>query len=167
MPYRSSGFTLLEILTVLFIIGMTAAIVGPRLPLMKDRMEFAMNRDTLEQNLGNLSYEAFRDNRDYVLKGTFDSNGLIESKSSEPQETEGERRLRSAQRTLPGEAALLPPVAPVVPKLKIPPEWQVVVTEPIYFFASGFCRGGRLDVIVGGRKFPYRLVPPTCALEAE
>ncbi len=167
MSPRSSGFTLLEILTVLFIIGMTSAIVGPQLPMMKDRLEFAMNRETLEQNLGNLSYEAFRDNRDYILKGTFNADGLVPTTSSATAPTQADRRLQSAAQQNLDTAAVLPPVAPVVPKLKIPPEWQVVIDEPIYFFASGFCRGGHIDVHVGRQTFPYRLVPPTCALEAE
>ena len=136
------------------------------MPQMKDRLEFAMNRETLEQNLGNLSYEAFRDNRDYVLKGRFDANGPIETKAANSQPTEADRRLDSAP-ALAGEAAALPPVAPVVPKLKIPPEWQVVVNDPIYFLASGFCRGGHIEVIVGDQAFQYRLEPPTCALVAE
>ena len=120
---------------------------------------------SLEHDFGNLSYQAYRDNRDYVLKGRFKTEGPVAEAASDAQQNQTGRRPTTVLQV--GDLAQLPPVAPIVPKLKVPAEWEVVVTEPIYFFSSGFCRGGRIEVVVGKQRFQYRLEPPTCELVVE
>ncbi|MDX2221967.1 MAG: prepilin-type N-terminal cleavage/methylation domain-containing protein [Rhodospirillaceae bacterium] len=66
----SAGFTLLEVLVVLAILGLAAAAVGPRLAAMYDSIAFAMTRETLEQDLSALPYQAFVAGTDMVLGET-------------------------------------------------------------------------------------------------
>jgi prepilin-type N-terminal cleavage/methylation domain-containing protein len=163
---RQAGFTLLEVLTVLFVIGLSAAAIGPRLPVLRDRLDYALKRESVEETIGSLSYRALRDNRDLVISGSFDETGPVateKSGSGEPPD-----RAAPIAAPLPGaELAALPPIAATAPKLEIPQGWRVVAPEPIYVFANGYCTGGKLDVVVGSATFRYALKAPDCVASAE
>ncbi|MCB2106164.1 MAG: prepilin-type N-terminal cleavage/methylation domain-containing protein [Rhodobacteraceae bacterium] len=66
----SQGFTLLELLVVLAIIGMVAAVAGPRLPSVYDSISFAMKRETLEQGISALPYVAYKRGIEFDLKSS-------------------------------------------------------------------------------------------------
>jgi prepilin-type N-terminal cleavage/methylation domain-containing protein len=165
---RSDGFTLLEMVAVLFVVGLTASIVIPRLPAIQASLDFALKRDTFEQAMNALPYSAFKANQDYVLLGTYDSHGQVDkAKLPEPDRID----------EIPGQMRALPVVAtnrvqmlPVLPVRMTPPlpdGWRLVVPEPIQYRASGYCTGGTADVEVGGETYTFKFEPPFCQIRLE
>ncbi len=158
----SSGFTLLEMLVVLLIISLTGAIVLPRLPAMAASLEFALNRQTFEQEIGGLSYRAFRDNQDLVLSGLYTELGHKAEESA--NRLTGDTlpaNLRMRSLTNPARE-MLPPINPAVAKVFMPEGWRLEIKEPIYYRGSGYCTGGKVELAVGRQRYTYELSPPLC-----
>lgn len=159
------GFTLLEVIVVLVIVGMTSAIVFPRLATMASSYEFASQRDTFEQNLNGLSYQTYRENNDKILQGFYTAAGREER--TQPQRERG-TTLAANMRTRPMTADArehLPPVTAAFAEIPMPEGWEVVVDEPIYYRGSGYCSGGTVDLFVGRLQYSYALRPPLCRAE--
>ena len=149
---------------MLFIIGLSVAVVGPRLPLMADRLDFALKRDTLIGDLDGLTYQAFRESRDIVLVGVYDQNGL--------EVREGDAK--PAQITRPGlsllsrgERAVMAPVATTPAKVKLLPGWRLTIADPIYFRSSGYCTGGRAELEIGRALYQLTFQTPQCSVRVE
>ncbi len=160
--FAGRGFTLLEILVVLFIVGVTSAVVLPRLPLVADSLDFALKRQDFEQTLSGLAYKAYTDSQDFVLAGRYTSLGRVEGQDDAASIRRG---VRSDLRTLPmseESREYLPPVilAEVAPTM--PEGWELVVPEPIYFRGSGFCTGGDAELVIGRLRYAYVLAAPSC-----
>jgi prepilin-type N-terminal cleavage/methylation domain-containing protein len=133
------GFTLLEMLVVLAMIGIAMAAVGPRLGGLYDSVTFAMSRETLERDIANLPYQAYKLSRDLAL-GSISADGRVR----------------------PPEAG-----APTVPaSLALPPSWSLEVDRPIVYRATGFCSGGVVTVRAGISVERYVLRPPVCAIDS-
>jgi prepilin-type N-terminal cleavage/methylation domain-containing protein len=174
MPHRDTGrraalnargFTLLEIVVVLVIVGMTSAIVFPRLTTMAASYEFASQRDTFEQMLNGLSYQAYRENNDKIVQGFYSAAGRDER--AQPRREVG-TSLAPKMRTrslLAESREHLPPVAATYATIPMPEGWEVVVNEPIYYRGSGYCSGGPVDLFVGRLQYSYVLRPPHCRAE--
>lgn len=160
--FSTRGFTLLEILVVLFIVGLTSAVVLPRLPLVADSLDFALKRESFEQSLSGLAYQAYTNGQDFILSGHYTSLGPATSQ----RELDSSRgNLRSDLRTMPtsGEnREYMPPVitANVIPV--VPNGWELIVAKPIYFRGSGFCTGGNAELVIGRLRYSYVLDTPSC-----
>ncbi len=61
------GFTLIEILVVLVVVGLMAGLALPRLFAMAQRFEWASQREQLRVDVANLGYQAYRNGRSQVL----------------------------------------------------------------------------------------------------
>jgi len=59
MEISNKGFTLIEILVVLVIIGLLAGVAMPRLFAISQRYELAAQRASLLTEIGNLGYKAY------------------------------------------------------------------------------------------------------------
>jgi len=159
----AGGFTLLEILIVLALVGLMAAFSLPQFSVVQDRLAFTLNRDTFERELGGLSYAAFKEGRPLVLSGEYprranESSGG--SAMSVPQAIDPSL-LR------PGDLRPIEPVTSGAARLNLPEDWQVNVKNPIVYQPSGFCGGGSVDLIVGDLRYAYDLKAPTCQVELQ
>ncbi len=151
---RARGFTLLELLIVLVIIGLMAGLVGPQLSLMAARVEFAMNRESFERALASLPYEAFRQRQDLVLR---DQNTA--SRGNSDNEDSNNFIIRAEG----GKTVSFPgPVLYHSVELPMPSGWQIEVKAPIVFRVTGFCSGGDVTVRVADYIYSYELMAPDC-----
>lgn len=137
------GFTLLEMLVVLTIIGLGIGVAGPRTLTTYQSIMFAMERESFEQALADLPYRAFKTHRDLVLGGRTEAAFGARSLRSGPSQFETWTGLESVQ-------------------LEVPVSWKIDVPQPIVYRASGFCNGGTVSVTVGDFSERYLLQPPLC-----
>ncbi len=62
------GYTLLEILVVIAMIGLMAGIALPRLTSIHTSVQWASERDDVMRRIAGLGFSAFREGRDFELK---------------------------------------------------------------------------------------------------
>lgn len=153
------GFSLLEMLTVLFIIGAAAALVTPNLPLLFDRLTFAAERDNLIREINSLPYKALGANQDLVL-----SESVLSEKSERQRTslTPPDEDLRELQKLSPYPTPYLAPAA-----LPVPDGWKVNIPNPIYYRASGFCSGGKVILAAGLLRYELDLRAPYCQVSGQ
>lgn len=62
-----NGFTLIELMIVLFIVALLAGMIAPRLITFYDSVQAAYERDEVLTRLNELAYQAFQQSRDFTL----------------------------------------------------------------------------------------------------
>lgn len=163
----SRGFTLLEVVVVLVIVSMTAALAFPRLSTMAASFTFASDRDQIEQALNDLPYSALRNNSDQILLGSYTELGRETQKELKKGFGETLDPSLRARSLMAESREHLPPVNTSYMEMTVPSGWRMVVDEPIYYRGSGFCTGGKVDLFVGPTRYTYELRPPLCRAELE
>ncbi|MDG2243293.1 MAG: type II secretion system protein [Rhodospirillaceae bacterium] len=153
---QTAGFTLLEVLVVVFIMGLTAAVIAPNFPGLFDRISFSNQKETLFRQINTLPYSAYGANQDLVL----DHDLTL----SVPASLDGKKDNQSLAATdlgieTPYRAASLKQV-----KLDIPDGWEIRIPQPIFYRASGFCTGGQIKIFVGSMAYEFGLAPPYCQI---
>ncbi len=155
------GFTLLEVLVVLALVGMLAAVALPQFAIVQDRLAFTLSRDSFENELNGLAYTAFKQGRPTILAGSYprelDAKPILPGEDDEP--------FKDILFLQPGQLKTLVPVDAVEAKLVLPEDWILTVVEPIVYQASGYCSGGKIEVAVGQAHYAYDLKAPTCAVK--
>lgn len=159
-PDRRSagGFTLLEMLVVLVLVGLMAAVAFPQFTVIQDRLTYNLNRDTFEQELTGLGYVAFKEGRPLILAGVYPRTAEQERLQAE----EMADKEKEPQFLKEGELRPLRPSFSAPAQLKLPEDWRVKIDSPVVYQASGFCSGGSLTVTIGDARYAYDLKAPTC-----
>ncbi len=151
---RMRGFTLLELLVILVIVGLIAGVVAPQLSKLSDRIAFAMNREGVEHALALLPYDAFRRREDLILSAT-------NSKDTSTDDT-SMNVIMTRDGAGDKETTTQPPVLSKRVVLSLPAGWQIESQAPILFRSTGFCTGGEVTIRVGSYAYIYKLSPPDC-----
>lgn len=151
---RTRGFTLLELLVVLVIVGLIAGVAAPQLSILLDRVAFAMNREGVERALALLPYDAFRRREDLILPASnsqgididdVSTNAIVMGKGGGDKKT-----------------SIQTPVLYNRADLPLPAGWRIETQVPILFRASGYCTGGEVTIRVGSYAYSYMLEAPDC-----
>jgi len=156
-PHSSAaGFTLLEVLVVLALVGLLTAVSLPQFGVVRDRLTFTLNRDSFERELGGLSYQAFKEGRALILAGKYPRSPNERPAESSPFSDNVSSFLDNAQ------LRTLQPILALDAALNLPEDWRVTVEDPIIYQASGFCGGGKVSLLIGRAQYVYDLKAPTC-----
>jgi len=151
---NTKGFTLLEILIVLLILGLSAAVVFPNLPLLIDRVSYSNKRKSFDQQLNSLPHAAIRNNQDIILSETLLRKGLTNEKSNYVSE-----QIYELAKSLNYQSSNLYPAS-----IEIPENWSIKIPNPIIYRSSGLCLGGELKIKTTKQSYDIRLLPPSCKI---
>ena len=137
-PHHGAGFTLIELIVVLVILGLLTGLVLPNMPGLFESATRATDRDRILDQFAALGTEALRQGRNFAVLGTdpdFD----------------------------PGTYMDFEPYPLVVPN-----GWEVRTERPILIRANGVCLGGRVTVRhADAPPTTVVLVPPLCGVAAD
>ena len=143
------GFTLLELLLVIVLLGFLVSLILPRLDQLYLSFLFWLDQDRVEREIAALGGRAYLE-------------GKALSLSTWPPPAPGSPAA-AARSTAAGTEPLAGSGEPV--KLALPEGWRVVVDPPILFRPDGACSGGEVVIEAGEVRRSFRLEPPRCRLK--
>lgn len=153
---RSGGFTLLELLLAMTLMGFLVALILPRLDQLYLSFLFWLDQDRIEREISSLSGRAYLEGRALSLSTwppPAPVPGALPSASTAPAVAFAGSAAAGAELT--GE--------PV--RLTLPEGWRVVVEPPILFRPDGACSGGQVVIESGDVRRSFRLEAPRCRLK--
>lgn len=135
----AAGFTLLELMVVLALLGLLTALVAPNLQRLFSSVSAATERDYILDQFEGLGRDALARGRAYVVFA-------------------GEPNV---------DAAAAYPDYEVRP-IDLPPTWSFRLDRPLVVRANGFCLGGELTLLHQGTQVVRTsLAPPYCRAEVD
>ena len=127
----AAGFTLLELLVVLALVGTLAALALPNAARIYDNLTHRAERDHILDQFAALGHEAMLRQRAYVVLGT---------------ETPGAPSAEGGGGAAPGKQALTDYADYEPYPLDVPDGWQVRLDAPLLVYANGVCLGGEVTL---------------------
>lgn len=136
-PCCEAGFTLVEVIVVLVILGLLAGLVLPNMPGLFESATRATERQRILDQFATLGAEALRQGRDFAVLGTGPESDPASYTDFEPY------------------------------PFLVPEGWDVLVEEPILVRANGVCLGGKVTLRhPEAPPTELVLVPPLCSVGA-
>jgi len=129
----NKGYTLLEMMIVLFIFALLTGLIAPRLSTMYNTIQGAYQRDEIMSQLSSLSFQAYK-------KGL---HFQFETYPFKPNNTDYLTLQKHIDLTLPSD-------------------WTIVAPQPIIFRANGACTGGKVRLKHQALEYNIQLMPPFC-----
>ena len=156
-----TGFTLVELLVVLVLVGLVTALAFPNLERLRGAVTSKTDRDYILDQFAGLGRHAMLQGRAYVVfgSGRAQGAGFSDSTGGTADATARDRRTRPA-----GDGFL----APTYPGhhryvIDLPEGWEIRLDEPLVVYANGLCLGAGLALYRQGEE-DSRIVldPPYC-----
>jgi prepilin-type N-terminal cleavage/methylation domain-containing protein len=144
------GFTLLEILLAMALLGFLVSLIVPRLDQIYLRFLFWLDQDRVEREIASLSGRAYLE-------------GKALSLSSWPPPVPGSTAALAQARAAAASSEPLSGTGEPV-RLTLPENWRVVVEPTILFRPDGACSGGEVAIEAGDIVRRFRLEAPRCRL---
>ena len=141
-PRDARGFTLLEILVVLALVGLMTAFSLPQISVMQDRIAFTLSRESFETELSGISYAAFKQGRPMILAGAYPRSKDQALTVIEEWEI---NQAKEAPFLEDGQLRGLLPANAVEAAPQLPEKWRMTVEKPIVYQPSGYCGGGAVS----------------------
>ena len=132
---QPGGFSLLEMVIALAIMGLLGALAMPSLQKITERTGFSLDLQDVERQLDQLPQIAASQGKALVLTS---------SPTTEDAVSTGSKK----------EPYLV----------KLPSGWQITVDAPIHYRYDGTCGGGRLHLATPASQSDYLMKPPLCEL---
>jgi prepilin-type N-terminal cleavage/methylation domain-containing protein len=146
--HAPGGYTLLELLVVLAIVGGLVAVAAPRTIRMWDSTRIGLIQDDIERQLFDLPTRV-------RLSG---HAGYLSSQEKLPDSEPTPDQLRPR---LPYDGSGSVEAWQKL-ELHLPDHWQMQTAKPVYFHFSGACDGGEVSFAGEGLELRYRLTAPAC-----
>ena len=138
-PGRTAGFTLLELLVVLSLLGLVTALAVPNLQRLYASVSRTTERDYILDQFEGLGRDALANRRAYVV---FERPPVPEAAAAYPG---------YESRTI-----------------DVPEDWRIGLDRPLVVRANGFCLGGELTLMhQGTRVVRTTLAPPYCRADID
>jgi prepilin-type N-terminal cleavage/methylation domain-containing protein len=140
-PRGRAGFTLVELLVVLTILGSLVALAFPGMVRLYATVRATFEQDDIERQLLALPQQVRESGEGGVLIGTSQDDVV---------------HARALTLLKPGVEEW-----PIL-RLALPAGWSVTVPKPIYYHFTGMCEGGEVSFALPPVSMTYQLLPPLC-----
>lgn len=130
------GFTLLEMMVALAIMGLLGALALPSLQKVMERTGFSLDLQDVERQLDQLPQVAASQGKALVLNSSPNEESFVPAGAAPPEPY----------------------------PIKLPAGWEITVDAPIHYRYDGTCSGGTLHLTTPASQSDYVMKPPLCEL---
>ena len=165
-PAAAAGFTLLELLVVLLLVGLIAALAFPNLDRLRASVATSTERDYILDQIAGLGRHAMLRERAYVVLGTHHEEGVDVSDPARMTFDDGRDDSRTRVSGAPPGAASHSDYEHYV--IDVPEGWEIRLDEPLVVHANGVCLGAALTLYDGeAEDVRVDLEPPYCRVDPD
>ena len=160
-PRSPRGFTLLELLVVLALVGIVTAIAFPNLERLYDSVTREADRDYILDQFAGLGRRAMHRGRNYAV---FGAGGAGDAATATLSPESAEEGLEGA----PPDFAASAHGDYERYAIDLPEGWEIRLDPPLVIRANGVCLGAGLTLLHRGEAEPrIELEPPWCRVDPD